>query len=766
MKRLSLLALMLLAAQLLVNSSLLAQSNPRYPLIPYPQELQERSGNFTVTAQTALVVKDKVFTGEADQLASLFRQAGIALKKLPKAPAKGYIQFMADSTITQDEGYSLDISNERILVRAKQPSGAFRAVQTIRQLAPPAIEGKNALKLVSLPAVLIRDFPVYAYRGMHVDVSRHFFTIDYLKKFIDRLALYKFNKLHLHLTDDQGWRVEIKKYPLLTEKSAWRVLNNQDTVCMRLAKETDNPDMELDKRFIRTTDGVTEYGGFYTQDQLRALVKYAKARHIDIVPEIDMPGHMDAAIQQYPFLACTEGGWKGGPFTVPICPCKETTFEFAENIFKEIFDIFPYEYVHLGADEVNKSSWKNYTDCKELMEKEGLKSVEELQSYFVHRMEKFFNANGKKLIGWDEILEGGVSSTANVMYWRSWVPKAPVEAAKNGNKVIMTPGNPLYFDAAPDQYAVRNVYRFNPIPKGLTEAEAANIIGAQANIWSEWIPTENRLEYMTLPRMLALPEVLWTNRQNDYDGFLERLDAHYTRLDTLKTKYRLPDIEGLVEENVFVDKARFYPSSPAAGLVLRYTTDGQAPTKSSPIVDKPISVTASTLFKLAAFKGDLRGDVYNVRFKQQALLPAFSGATTSGLTVSYYPGTFKSTADLDAQTAASSWSQTNLEVDKSRTSGSDVFGLRYKGLITVPADGVYTFFLKADDGAVLLIDGQMVVDNDGLHSAKEKSGQAALKSGAHQFELKFIEGGGGYTLELEAQAPFGSRKVISPAWFQ
>src|SRR6202012_3130186 len=292
----------------------------------------------------------------------------------------------------------------------------------------------------TLPAVSITDAPTYAWRGMHLDVWRHFFSIAYLKKFINVMSLYKMNKLHLHLTDDQGWRIEIKKYPKLTEEGAWRTFDKNDSACMKRAK--DNPDFEIDPSHIIHKDGKTLYGGFYTQAQMKGIVAYAAARHIDIVPEIDMPGHMMAAINSYPFLTCNGENKFGELFSRPICPCNETTFEFAENVYSEIMEIFPSKYIHIGGDEVDRSDWAKSDACKALMQREGIKDLPALQSYFINRMEKFFNAHGRKLIGWDEIIEGGISPTAIVMYWRSWVPDAPVKAVKNGNKVIMTPGNP------------------------------------------------------------------------------------------------------------------------------------------------------------------------------------------------------------------------------------------------------------------------------------------------------------------------------------
>ncbi|HEY5405759.1 MAG TPA: beta-N-acetylhexosaminidase, partial [Ginsengibacter sp.] len=413
----------------------------RYPVIPYPTHLQPLDGAFTVN-KTTIIYTDKLFTNESAYLQTLLQNTIAFTIKINSGHSTNTGIFLeTNDNITANEGYHLSIHPGKIILSAKGATGIFRGIETIRQLLPVNEKKNLAAHSVMIPAAEIEDAPLYSWRGMHLDVARHFFSIAYLKKFIDVMALYKMNKLHLHLTDDQGWRIEIKKYPKLTEEGAWRTFNNQDSDCIRMSK--DNPDMAIDTEHIIHRDGKTLYGGFYTQEQMKELIAYAATRHIDIIPELDMPGHMMAAIHAYPFLSC-DGGSQWGPlFSTPICPCNESTFEFAENVYKEIFSMFPSEYVHLGADEVDRKEWAKSPACKVLMEKEGLKNVDELQSYFVKRMEKFFNANGKKIIGWDEILEGGVSKTAYVMYWRSWVPDAPVKAAKNGNYVIMTPGDPL-----------------------------------------------------------------------------------------------------------------------------------------------------------------------------------------------------------------------------------------------------------------------------------------------------------------------------------
>ncbi|RYE09791.1 MAG: beta-hexosaminidase, partial [Sphingobacteriaceae bacterium] len=612
------------------------------------------------------------------------------------------------------------------------------------------------------PAVIIADHPAFAWRGMHLDVSRHFFSVDYLKKFIDLLALYKFNKFHLHLTDDQGWRIEIKKYPKLTEEGAWRTFNNQDSVM--IAKSKDNPDFALDPKHIIQRNGKTLYGGFYTQEQMKDVVAYALARHIDIIPEIDMPGHMMAAITSYPFLSCTGGSKFGKLFTTPICPSNESTYEFAQNVFTEIMQIFPSEYIHIGGDEVDRTSWEQSESAKAFMAKNNLKTSGELQSYFINRMEKFFNSKGRKIIGWDEILEDGISPTAMVTYWRSWVPNAPIKAAKNGNQVVMSPGNPLYFDNEPDQNSVSNVYHFNPIPKGLTDKEAKNIIGAQANTWSERIPTENRADYMIFPRMTALAERLWTNKDN-YDDYQQRLTMNFARLSALGVHYRLPDIAGLVEQSVFTDQTVLNPQKPLPDLTLRYTTDGSLPDSSSAVLDAPFTIQKSMFVRLAAFTPkNVSGNVYNLHYTQQDLAEAEKPAgIAGGLICNYYPGPFKS-SKLMAGAPKQAIKVDEIVVPKEASAPS--FGLKYTGFLQIPADGIYSFYLTCDDGGILKIANREVVNNDGWHGPIEKSGQVALKSGLQPIALDFVEGGGGYTLKLKYSVNGSPITEVPSAWLK
>ncbi len=374
---------------------------------------------------------------------------------------------------------------------------------------------------------------------MHLDVGRHFYPKEDIKKFIDYLALHKFNRFHWHLTEDQGWRIEIKKYPKLTEVGAWR----KETVVGTARKE----------QSLISYDG-KKYGGYYTQEEIKEVVAYAQKKKITIIPEIEFPGHMVAALTSYPHLACTSG-----PFDVRttwgvskdvLCP-NDSSLAFAQNVLKEVMELFPSEYIHIGGDECPKDRWKECAECQKMIKDKKLKDENGLQAYFIHQLEAYLNANGRKLIGWDEITEGGLSKTSTVMYWRSWgaMKELPLEIAKHGNNIIMTPVSNCYFDYYQSQkpgeplawggdLPVEKVYNFEPVPQGFTPELVPKIIGTQANIWTEYMPTFEQVEYMSLPRMSALSEVAWSEKRNkNYSDFVSRMKLHFQRLDFMGANY-------------------------------------------------------------------------------------------------------------------------------------------------------------------------------------------------------------------------------------
>jgi hexosaminidase len=457
------------------------------PLIPQPESIEIRKGDFVLNKETVIQADENSFEAQYLQQ-SIKQQTGLELKidKISKTansisfydmlePGVSIKQDSENSYyVNENEGkYLLMIDKDRITIAQADTVGNFYGIQTLLQLIPSEKTTK-----IQLPCLVINDQPKYAWRGMHLDCARHFFSVDFVKKYIDYLAMYKFNTFHWHLTDDQGWRIEIKQYPKLTEVGAWR---NGSMIGHYNEQKYD------DKR----------YGGFYTQEQIKEVVAYAKQRHITVVPEIEMPGHAVAALAAYPQYSCT-----GGPFEVEkqwgvlddvFCP-KEETFTFLQNILTEVIALFPSEYIHIGGDECPKTRWKSCAHCQNLMKEKGLKDEHELQSYFIQRIEKFVNAKGRKIIGWDEILEGGLAPNAAVMSWRG--TEGGIAAAKQQHYVVMSPGSHCYFDhyqgdpkneplAIGGYTPVEKVYSFNPTPKELSAAEAKYILGAQANVWAE-----------------------------------------------------------------------------------------------------------------------------------------------------------------------------------------------------------------------------------------------------------------------------------------
>ncbi len=735
------------------------QSNNTPAIIPYPSSVQFGEGDFNFDKETRLLVTDtERFGAEALYLQSLIKEVNGKELTITDASknhdSAGFIELRYDQAIKTKEAYSLDISPAKVVITASDGHGAFNAIQTLKQLL---LQNKN-----SLPVLKIEDSPAFTWRGMHLDVSRHFFTMEYLKKHIDRLAFYKFNKFHLHLTDDQGWRLEIKKYPKLTEIGAWRTFNNHDSACIVMAKE--NPNFNIDPRFIHQKDGKTIYGGFYTQKEMKELIQYAQERHIEIVPEVDMPGHMMAAIKAYPFLVDGEAGW-GEIFSTPICPCKEDVYEFCKNVLSEIIDLFPSNYIHIGADEVDKKTWKESALCTEYMKQHDIEpgDMDKLQSHFVHEMQDFVESKGKKIIAWDELLDGGTNPNVTVMYWRGWVRNSPLNAVKGGSEVIMTPTNPLYFDYVNNNTSVNNVYHMDVIYKEIPADKQHLILGAQANLWAEKIPSEQQADFQMYPRMLALSERVWTNNTSRFDEFSGRLLKHYPILDHLGVNYRLPDIDGFAQENVYVGKTDFMVNSPLPDMKIHYTLDGSIPTTSSATLSAPVSISQPSLLKMALFSPTgVRGEIYSLNFKPVEMKKAVSVEKTQvGLNCGFYDKYYKNTKEIVGN-PDESFIVANIKAPKESKS----FGLKFDGYIDVPETGIYSFFFTCDDGGVLYIDDELVVDNDGQHSPVLKSGQAALEKGLHPFHLNFLEGGGGYTLKLQYTFNGSAPKDIPDSWFK
>ena len=508
-------------------------------IIPAPNACEWKTGEFKLTA-TAEIATDDMFLAEAESLATALRPAtGFKLPVRTIGEAEtGNIVLKRAGNDGNPESYRLDVSLDGVSISANSNAGAFYATRSLLQLLPPSIfrAAKIANTDWTMPCVSIDDSPRFAWRGMHFDSARYFMPKKFILKFLDLMALHKLNVFHWHLTEDQGWRLEIDKYPKLTEISAWR----KETV---LGHYNNHP---------RHFDN-TPHGGFYTKDDAREIVAYAAARHITVVPEIEMPGHTSAVLAAYPELGCT-----GGPYEVTplwgikddvFCAGNDKVFEFLEDVLTEVMEIFPSKFIHIGGDECPKKRWKECPKCRKRIATEKLKNEDGLQSYFITRMEKFINSHGRRIIGWDEILEGGLAPNAAVMSWRG--VKGGVKAIKLDHEVVFATNEHTYFDYYQSEETfneplgiggflpLEKVYAHEPIPKEIPKNKHKLVLGAQAQLWSEYIPNPMHMEYMAFPRMCALSEVVWTNAENkNYDDFKKRLNAFSSTLDVIDVNYR------------------------------------------------------------------------------------------------------------------------------------------------------------------------------------------------------------------------------------
>lgn len=601
-------------------------TNEQCSLIPQPNELKANTGHFKFNPSTVFYVSSELdknsisiihaFCQNLNEVSGL--QTASQLLNDAETLPKQSIVFKTNKEIAP-EGYELSIQPDRITVESSDRSGLFYAIQTMKQLLPAGIYGNQTISNAewTLPCVEIKDAPRFGYRGLHIDVARHFFPKEEMKKILNLMALHKQNTLHWHLTDDQGWRIEIKKYPRLTEIGSIR---NKTMI----RKEWDNYD-------------TTPYGGFYTQEDIKEIVKYANDHCINVIPEVDLPGHMMAALAAYPNLGCT-----GGPYEVSgqwgvrddvLCPGKEETFTFIEDVLTEVIDLFPSEYIHIGGDECPKVRWEKCPKCQARIKAQGLKANEKhkaeffLQSYVTARVEKFLNEHGRKIIGWDEILEGELAPNATVMSWRGM--DGGIEAARLKHPVIMTPNNYVYLDYYPTMNTqdeplgiggynpVEKVYSLEPVPAALNEEERAYIIGAQGNLWTEYITSNEHLEYMLLPRLAALSEVQWTQPENKnlerFLGSLNHILAIYNVMGVnygkhvfeIAAKYGVPSSDGIVEVTL----------STMGDAPIYYTLDGTEPTEKSTRYATPIQIKENCTLKATAKRENVQIKTFNKEFK-------------------------------------------------------------------------------------------------------------------------------------------------------
>ncbi|HSA54762.1 MAG TPA: family 20 glycosylhydrolase, partial [Gemmatimonadaceae bacterium] len=658
----------------------------------------------------------------------------------------------------EDESYSLEIDAEGGRLQAPTSLGVLRGLETFGPLLRK--EGSGLI----VPGVRIDDQPRFPWRGLLLDGARHFMPIEVVKRTLDGMAAVKLNVLHWHLTEDQGWRIEILKYPRLTSVGSCR-------------RET-----MVEKKFDPYVGDSTRYCGFYTQAEIRDVVAYARSRYVTVVPEIEMPGHSKAALAAYPELACTPG-----PFEVRttwgvdediFCPSEET-FAFLEGVLTEVIGLFPGTYIHIGGDEAPRTRWRASPLAQEVIRREGLRDEHELQSWFIRRIERFLLANGRRLIGWDEILEGGLAPEATVMSWRG--TSGGIEAARQGHDVIMTPTSHLYFDyyqgeerfeplANGGLLPLDRVYAFEPVPDSLTPEQAQHILGAQGNVWTEYLKTPAAVEYMAYPRTLALAEVAWSPREaRSWQSFIARLPFALRALDKAGVAYRVPHVEGLEADRLtLTDRVTIRLQTLMPDAEIRYTTDGSDPTRASTPYRRPFALpvnAAGVRVTARAFTKDGRVSAPRAatftRTTYREAEPEAPGRAT-GLRYEYYEDTVRRAAAIDRGQPV----RTGV-VDAIARRGDErpeQYALRLSGWLRVPGDALYEFALSSDDGSTLQIGDRIVVDNDGFHGVEERTGMIALRAGLHAITVRFFQGGGGHDLSLRYRVGAGAWAPVPAEW--
>jgi hexosaminidase len=704
-------------------------------ILPKPASLIQKEGVFRLTEKTVFCATSPESRIIATFFAKKIQQSsGLKLRITKKAIPGNTLHLKIDKSLDLgQEGYTLDVASDGIVLIAQTAQGLFYGMQTLMQLLPAEIESSIPVSGTDwkIPCVFIRDSPRFKYRGMLLDVCRHFQSVECVKKQIETLALFKINTLHLHLTDDQGWRIEIKKYPELTSIGSKRIEG----------------------------DG-SEYGGFYTQEQIKELIAYASERFITIIPEIEMPGHAMAAIASYPSLACFSKDFKvrnsWGVEEDVYCAGKEETFHFIEDVLNEVMALFPSDYIHIGGDECPKDRWKKCPLCQKRMQEEGLQNEQELQSYFMHRIQKIVAAYGKKMIGWDEILEGGLAPSAVVMSWRG--EKGGIEAANLNHEVIMTPyDGGMYLDyyqgdpkveplALGGFITLENTYSYDPYPKDLSVGKRSWILGAQCNVWGECIYNVDILEDRIYPRILALSELTWTPTElKNYPDFEHRVDAALVRLDMHHIHYYIPQPEqpgGSCNFIAFTDSTllTFTTNRPVRMV---YTLDGTEPDEHATTYHAPLLFTASSTLKICSvLPSGKRSPTRVITIEKENLTSAtLVKNLTHGLKVQFTEGSFLRMSDVPVNSlwkekTISSLSQLKDPIAIDSTGKTTSFAAVARGYVNIPEDGVYFF---SSEYETIRLDGKSLINNEGtIKIVSHNDRSIALAKGFHKLEVTYL----------------------------
>lgn len=712
-------------------------------IIPIPVKTQTLKGEFVLPQKVVIAYQTTDGKNIAQYMADKLKvSTGYEVRLSDK---KGNITIQITPSLKMaEEGYRLSVTAKGVTIKAKTANGAFYGMQSFMQLLPAQVESATKVEGVKWVAQCcnIEDAPRFGYRGFHLDPCRHFITVENVKKQLDLMSMFKVNTMHFHLTEDQGWRIEIKKYPKLTTIGS-----------------------------IRTEGDGSSYGGYYTQEQIKEIVDYAAKRYITVIPEIDLPGHMMAAIAAYPNLSCK--GEKWSPRTVwgiedlVMCAGKEDMFNFLGDIFDEIVPLFPGKYFHIGGDECPKTSWKNCPTCQKRIKDEGLQAEgkhtaeERLQSYVIKRVEKMLEKRGRKIIGWDEILEGGLSENATVMSWRG--TQGGIEAAMQKHDVIMTPGSDgMYLDwyqgdskiepvtiPSPPRY-LSSTYNYNPVPDTIkTLGLAHHILGVQCNNWSEYMYTNAKMEYMMYPRAVALSEIAWSplNKKN-FKDFCRRLDANSIRLDEHNITYHIPLPEQPYGscDKVVITKDTTVTFTTSRPIKMVYTLDGTTPTPSSTVYTVPISVSGNTIIRIATvLPTGKMSKIRTVEVEKQAYAPAVKvEAPKQGLKIKRIKGNFLKVNQLEL--ADGTWEYTDIDslkdikikqIDDAATlRGANNYAAIAEGYINIPEDGVYYLSSRFEQ---VWIDNKLVINNEGdVKASTTNDSSVALAKGLHPIKIVFL----------------------------
>ncbi len=720
-------------------------------LVPRPERISASDGAFVLRAGVSIALQpDSPALREiAGHLADRALRAGGLSLAIEAGPARDQsVSFALDEGTRRlgPEGYTLDVDPRGVRVRAAEPAGLFFGMQTLLQLLPAAIESTRPVERPGaawiVAGVRIEDRPRFPWRGMHLDVSRHFFDKAFVKRYIELLALHKLNVFHFHLVDDHGWRIEIKKYPRLTSVGGFREDRRAEPWALH----------EDWRRKIGK--GEKPYGGFYTQDDIREIVEHARKHHITVVPEIEVPGHSQAALAAYPELSCAKRKYQPAygalyEFSDPMCPCKPETYRFLEDVLTEVMALFPSPHIHLGADEVRKVSWGEYAGCTAMMKREGLTTLEQLQSHMIKRVAAFVTGKGRKVIGWEEMMEGGVGGADGapagsvVMAWKG--DAAVVPAIKAGHDTLVVTSDRYYFgpnDAARTGYeGLRQVYDYEPVPRTLNAAEAAHVLGVEAALWTEPVQTPELAELSVLPQLAALAETGWSApARRDFASFQARLRGFSARYEALRLAYFVPAPAGPEETQWFLDQARVELGAAASDLEIRYTLDGSEPGPGSERYQAPLVIKASSTLRARTFLPSGRGSnprtftLTKVAYRDGVTPPA--AGTQPGLDYVYREGPVRSARDVGTMKVIRRGVMEKFGLPPEHR--AEKFGAEFTGFLRVEADGLYQLCVSSNDGALLFVGDALVVDNDDLHGLREKCGGVALRAGLHALRLQYF----------------------------